>query len=54
MSKAFNEAEKLIKQKVISEDIFDLLDELRISIDIQEVDDFDWLYEAAAIRLQIV
>ena len=51
MSKAFDEAFKLVKQTPIQKDIIDQLDELKKDIDPSEERDFAWLYEAANLEV---
>ena len=53
MTVKFSEAAELVKKEPIDRDIIDKLDDLRTQIDISEVDDFMWFYEAAYNQLEI-
>ena len=47
MSAAFEEAFELIKRDAIPSDIISRLDELYLSIDFEEEEEFQYLYEGA-------
>lgn len=52
MSQAFEQAQKLVQSKPMPDDVIDQLDELMVEIDIDELPDFMWLYEAAELEVR--
>jgi hypothetical protein len=52
MSEAFEKAEKLIQAKPMPDDVIEQLDELMVEVDIGELPDFMWLYEAAELEVR--
>lgn len=52
MSKAFEKAQKLVQAKPMPDDVIEQLDELMVEVDIDELPDFMWLYEAAELEVR--